>query len=219
MENKIEAYDIGAIYKTKNKNPRNELEFMNLFKKLHSDEKKYYSIVAEKRRSYTVKKIIKLKKYQNLDKNVAIFTKIANSILYQLDKNANYDSLKYTPFLKATKNKRIYKIEIVEQEIPKNLKNINEVLILPHIFCFIFIESDVIYWEKIELGFKKPIKFISKKNIFTIRDISNVYIKYLKTMKTPFPMEPYNLQLNLAKRTYKKNFNNQVEIILRGLDE
>ncbi len=209
--------DISAIHKVKYKNPKTSKEFQKIFNELHVENKIYYSNIAEKRRTYKTHKDIKLIKYLGLFDSYESFKLTVSSLLFNINKDLNFDFAIKQSYVKD-KNERIYMIQFEKKEFVDPF-NENEIIKIPWKFKLIFIDLDVIYWEVISLRSKESVFSKISNNPTKYTKLKKFKIRYQKIIKTPFVMEPYNLQMNMAKRYMRKNLKITYLQIAKGILE
>ncbi len=194
-------------YKIKNKNPTTVKEFEEVL--LNLEDQKYYSNTAEHRKIYQRKKKIKVPKVAN-KRQIKGFENIINSYLKSFVNDATYNSLLINDYLFHKKPLRIYKITVIEKEIFKSFKG-TELVSIPQLVEFQYIDNDVIYLDKFVLKFRK-IK--NKKN--TINQLMKAKITISRSMKAPFPLEYQNINGWMAKRMFRLGFNDYYKEINSG---
>ncbi len=212
--NSLTVKDISSIHKVRYDNPTNFEEFEDVYGHLHAKNKVYYSNVAERRRSFIVKKDLPLSKYYSYDKALDIFTKLIDSYMLNINKELAFKKLNNIQYVND-KNGRVYRIEVTFNKFKnKDLKDLN----IPSKITITFIDQDVVYWENFylipDMSVFKKLKRVDSLSVY---DIKNFRIRYEKIVKTPFVMEPYNLQTKMAKRNMKQNFNITFSQIIKGV--
>lgn len=205
----ISTKDVSKIHKVKYKNPKTIDEFQNVYQHLHSTNKVYYSNVAERKRTYIMKDDINLPKHYSIDKCTKIFKNIITSFLYNLKSDFTFENIKNQSYI-YDKNNRMYMIEYSESKFIDR----NEI---PKKFSLVFIDKDIVYWENFYFTPNLSIFLKVLRGEILSSKISSFKIKYEKIIKTPFTMEAYNLQLNMAKRYMRKNFDITFNQILEGM--
>ncbi len=194
-------------YKIKNKNPTTAEEFEKVL--LNLEDRKYYSNTAEHRKIYQQKKKIKVPTVAN-KKQIKGFKNIINSYLKTFSDDTTYESLLICDYIFSKKPLHIYKITIIEKEIFKSFNNL-EVINIPQIVEFQYIDNDVIYLDKFVLKFKK-----SKNRKITINELIKAKITISRSMKTPFPLEYQNINGWMAKRMFRLGFKDYYKEINSG---
>lgn len=210
----LKPKDITAIHKVRYDDPKTIEEFNEVYKHLHTENRVYYSNVAERRRTFNLVNYFKLPKYWSDDKQRGMFERIVSSFMYNINKELTYEEIISKPYL-TDKHGRVYMIDF-QYRLYKDIKD-NEIE-LPYMFTLTFIDKDVVYWEKFTY---QPVTSwlnnFSKSNSRSMNKIKSFKIKYEKSVKAPFVMEPYNLQTKMAKKLLKKNFNITSNQIMKGM--